>query len=745
VPKLVKTEAVVEGRTEVRWTLVEEDETPEWTEDAPPRVVGEPATRVTASARLTGAARYTSDIRLPGQLEAAVLRSPHAHARLVSIDLAAALAVPGVRAVIGPEDAPELDGEKLLTAEPPYAGAAVAALAADTHAAAEHGITALSAEWEPLGFVTDLDEAFARQDFYEEPSEDVRGDADAALRDADVTIEAEYLAPAQLHNCMETHCAVADVRADGVTLWVSTQAIYQARGDIASLLGIDEERVRVICEYMGGGFGSKFGAGHEGGLAAALSQRAGLPVRLVLSRRDENLTTGYRTPVRFTYKLGASRDGTLQAIEASGVMGMGTGGWAFPILEPAKSVYACPNVHLMTLPMKMNLGACVAFRAPGVMEGTWAFEQALDELAEALDIDPIELRRRNHSENDPHTGRPYTSKRLLECYDRVAELANWDARDELRSDGRIRRGMGVSSQYWWGGGGPPAYAEVRIGKSARPVVTVGVQDLGTGILTACAIVAAERLGVSPGDVIVRGGDTELAGHGPGSGGSMTLASIAPAVRSAGHRVRRQLLDLAADMFEISASDLELVDGEVRSADGTLRRPLTEVTGKLGNAWVTGAGSRAPNPEGMAVNTFGCQIAQVAIDTLTGLVTVEKIFAVHDVGRIVNPMGARSQVMGGILQGVGYAVSEERVVDPTTGTVLNPGLEDYKIPTIADLPEVVCEFVGRPDPHLAVGVKGLGEPPIIPTPGAIGNAIFHATGVRLREAPYTPGRVLEALG
>jgi xanthine dehydrogenase YagR molybdenum-binding subunit len=199
------------------------------------------------------------------------------------------------------------------------------------------------------------------------------------------------------------------------------------------------------------------------------------------------------------------------------------------------------------------------------------------------------------------------------------------------------------------------------------------------------------------------------------------------------------------MFEISAADLELADGEIRSADGTLRHPLTEVTGKLGNAWVTGAGSRAPNPQGMAVNTFGCQIAQVAVDTLTGLVTVEKIVAVHDVGRIVNPLGARSQVMGGILQGVGFALTEERVVDPTTGTVLNAGLEDYKIPTIADLPEVVCEFVGRPDPHLALGVKGLGEPPIIPTPGAIGNAIAHATGVRLREAPYSPRRVLEALG
>ena len=204
------------------------------------------------------------------------------------------------------------------------------------------------------------------------------------------------------------------------------------------------------------------------------------------------------------------------------------------------------------------------------MEGTWAFEQALDELAEAAGLDPLELRRRNHADVDPSTGRPYTSKRLLESYDLAAELAGWDARDELRSDGRVRRGMGCASQYWWGGGGPPAYADVRIGSDAKPVLTVGMQDLGTGVTTACAVVLAERLGIRPDQVTVRTGDTDLAGHGPFSGGSMTLASVAPAVRSAGHDVRTQLLELAADMFEIAASDLELTEGEVRSTDGTLR-------------------------------------------------------------------------------------------------------------------------------------------------------------------------------
>ena len=743
--KLVKTEAVVEGRTEERWTLVEEDATPEWAPAASPAVIGEPATRLTASARLTGTARYTSDIRLPGQLEAAVLRSPHAHARLTSISLDAARGLPGVRAVIGPGDCPDFDGDTVLHEEPPYAGAAVAAVAAESAEAARAALIALDPVWEPLGFITDLEQALESQVFQDDPSDYERGDAEAALGSSDVVLESEYVAPAQLHNSMEPHCAVADWRPDGVTLYSSTQAIYQARSQISAAFGIDSDRVRVICHYMGGGFGSKFGCGHEGILATELSRRAGRPVRLVLSRREENLTTGFRTPARVSFKIGASSDGRLQAVEASAVMGLGTGGWGYPVLEPVKSLYACDNLHLMTLPMRQNLGPAAAFRAPGVMEGTFAFEQALDELAAQVGVDPIELRRRNHADADPGTGRPYTSKRLLESYDLAAELAGWDGRDALRGEGRIRRGMGCASQYWWGGGGPPAYAEVRVGAAAKPVLTVGLQDLGTGVITACAVVVAERLGVRPEDVTVRAGDTDLAGHGPFSGGSMTLASIAPAVRSAGHHVRTQLLELAADMFEISADDLELVDGEVRSADGTLRHPLLEVTEKLGNAWVRGSGSRAPNPDGLAVNTFGCQIAQVAVDTVTGLVTVERIVAVHDVGRIVNPMGARSQVIGGILQGVGFALSEERVVDPTTGTVVNAGLEDYKIPTIADLPEVVCEFVGMPDPKLALGVKGLGEPPVIPTAGAIGNAVAHALGVRLREAPYTPRRVLEALG
>jgi len=742
--KLVKTEAVVEGRTEVRWTLVEEDDTPEFEDGDATRPIGEPTPRITARARTTGSARFTVDIALPGLLEAAVLRSPHANARVTSLDLDAARAVPGVRCVLGPGEGPEHD-DSPLSDTPAFAGAAIAAVAADSADAADAAIAALAPEYEVLGFVSTLDEAFEKQDFLVDPTEHERGDPDAALAAAEVTVEATYTAPAQLHNSLEPHAAVADWREDGLTVWSSTQAIYDARATVAEAFGLDPERVRIICEFMGGGFGSKFGVGPQGILAAELSRRTQRPVRLVNSRREENVAAGFRTPAKMEYTIGASKDGRLQAVEASAVMGMGTGGWAFPVLEPVKSVYACPNLRLMVAPVRQNLGPSVAFRAPGVMEGTFGFEQALDELAEKIGIDPLELRRLNHSESDPEDGKPYTSKRLLECYDRAAELAGWEDRDALRGEGRIRRGMGAAGQYWWGGGGPPAYAEVRVGKAARPAVTVGLQDLGTGTMTACAVIASERLGIPVDSITVYAGDTSRMGHGPFSGGSMTLASIAPAVRSAAHHVRTEILGLASEMFEIAASDLTLEDGEVRSVDGTLREPITEVTGKLGNAWISGSGSRGPNPAGMNVNTFGCQIAQVAVDTGTGAVTVERVVAVHDIGRVVNPMGARSQVMGGILQGLGFALMEERVVDSTTGTVVNAGLEDYKVPTIADLPEVICEFVGEPDPHLKLGLKGLGEPPVIPTPGAIGNALAHALGVRLREAPYTPRRVLEALG
>jgi CO/xanthine dehydrogenase Mo-binding subunit len=749
VARLVKTQVEMEGRFEDRWVLIEpEDHIESWPAPSELSVVGHPATRVTGPKRVAGAAQFVSDISLPGMLEAVIVRSPHAHAR-VELDLAAARAVPGVFAVAGPDDLPLLGGEAQLTAEPEYAGAAVAVLAAVDAEATAAGLAALAPRWTPLGFVVDLEQGLAEQRFYGEPSEDERGDVDTGFAEADVIVEAEYRTPAQVHHSLEPHCAIADWAQDELRIWVSTQGVFDARDELAASFAIDVDRVHVTCEFMGGGFGAKQGATTEGLIAAHLARVAGRPVRVFNDRRAEGVATGHRAASMQSYRIGARRDGTLTAIDATAVIAIGHSS-AFPpfVLVPASTLYRCANVRTQAFPIRLNLCYSNAFRAPGVMEGSFGFEQAIDELAEALDMDPLELRRRNNVDVDQGSGLPYSSKGLEQAMDRAAELAGWSDRHALAAepgaDGR-RRGLGAACQIWWGGGGPPAHALVRLGADGVATVVTGTQDIGTGTTTVLAQVAAEELGLPLDRVRVETGTTRYGVYAPVSGGSQTAPSVGPAVRSAANDVRGQILDLASDLFEVSAGDLELVGGEIRSRDGALRKPLSDVTGKLGHAQLVGTGSRGPNPDGMRVNTFGCQIAQVAVDPATGEIEVERIIAVHDIGRVLNPLTASSQVEGGVLQGLGFALMEERFVDPTTGTVLNGGLEDYKLLTIADCPEIVSELLDVPDPHLStMGVKGLGEPPIIPTAAAVANALAAALGSRFREAPITRQRVLEVL-
>jgi xanthine dehydrogenase YagR molybdenum-binding subunit len=438
------------------------------------------------------------------------------------------------------------------------------------------------------------------------------------------------------------------------------------------------------------------------------------------------------------------------AIEVEAVIDQGDGGITYllpAVLSPALTLYACENVRATGAMAKTNRRGQNAFRAPGATEGITVLEQAMDSLAIALKLDPLELRRRNHTQVDPGSGGLYSGKHLLACYERAAELASWQERDRLREaqpDGLLR-GMGCASQIWWGSGGPPAQSTVRIDAAAHALVTTGIQDIGTGTLTAARLVAAEELGLPIDNVRVIGGDTAPNLFGPVAGGSMTTPSVTPAVRAASAKARRLLLQLASNVLEISPDDLELRDGQLRSLDGGLDLPVTQVTEKLGNATIDASGGRGPNKPGVVVQTFGCQIAQIAVDAALGEIRVERLVAVHDVGRIVNRLGASSQVEGGVLQGIGYALSEEVVIDPTTGVPVNAHLDDYKLPTIADTPEIVVDFIDVPDEALPnVGARGLGEPPIIPTAAAIANAFAHATRRRCRALPMTRARVLEAL-
>jgi CO/xanthine dehydrogenase Mo-binding subunit len=747
--RFVRTQKEMEGRYEDVWVLVDEtDETVSWAADAELDLVGKAAPRQDGAVRAAGRARFTVDVTLAGMLHAAVLRSPVARGRVRSLDLDAALGVPGVRVAIGPESDLSLTTRvPLLASEPTYAGQPIAIVAADTPEAARAGVAALALDLEVLPHIVDPQEALKEQRFTADPSDDARGDAEAALAAADVTVELELETPAHVQTPLEPHGAVASWDGDQLTAWVSTQGMFSAREELAAAFGLRKDDVRVRTEFVGGGFGAKQGAGFEGLAAAELSRIVGRPVRLVNDRHGEQLDGGRRASTRQTVRLGARRDGTITAIDADAVVAMGQGGWVFPVMIPARTLYRCADVRALTFPVKTNLRAQNAFRAPGVMEGVTAFEQAMDELALALGLDPLELRRRNHTDVDQVSGLPYSSKHLLACYERAAELAGWARREELRTprgDGLLR-GLGCATQIWWGGGGPPSHATVRLDADGHAHVVTGIQDIGTGTFTGAQIVAAEELGLPLDHVRVTGGDTAPNVYGPVAGGSQTTPSVMPAVRSAAAKVRTILLQLAGDVFEIAPGDLEISDGRIRSRDGAIDAAVTEVTDKLGNATIDGSGSRGPNPDGFVVNTFGCQIAQVAVDPELGEVRVERIVAVHDVGRIVNPLTASSQVEGGVLQGMAFALTEELVVDPTTGVPVNAHLDDYKIPTIADVPEIVIDFPRVPDANLPnVGSKGLGEPPIVPTAAAIANAFAHATGRRPKALPLTRDRVLEAL-
>jgi xanthine dehydrogenase YagR molybdenum-binding subunit len=722
VARLIRTEKEVEGRREEVWLVVDEDALDQW--PAGPRgVVGRPATRNDGLARARGQARYTADVQFPGMLHAAVLRSPHANARVKRIDLAPALAASGVRAAIGPGDAPE------LSAACEYQGAPVAAVCADSFAQARDALALIAVEWEVLEPLLDPEAAVERGSLIEKPRTHERGDFERALAEADVVVEATYRTQTVLHNSMETHQSVCRWEGDVLEVYTSTQYVWGVRRDVAQALDLPADKVRVVCEYMGGGFGSKNGPGEYTFVAAELARRTGRAVRCALTRREEHVAAGNRNATIQRYTIGARSDGTLTALGGEFVNAVGADGWVAMTEGPLLMLYECPNVRATTYGAKLNLPPAKAFRAPGFVEGTFGLECALDELAAKLELDPLELRRRNHADSEPGGDRPYSGKNLIECYRRAEP--HWERRHEVRSrsTGTVKRGVGMASQIWFGGGGPPSYAWIRVGSDARATVVTAMQDVGTGTKTAMAMIAAEELGIPIEHVTVAVGDSLRGPYATLSAGSSTTPSIGPAVRAAAADAKRQILEIA----------------EQRYGENADKHSLGELLSVLGNAQILGVGSRGPNPAGMTVLTFGVQVAEVAVDVETGEVTVERIAAIHDVGRVINPLGASSQVEGGIIQGVGHTLSEQRLVDPESGEILTTTLDGYKMPTIADLPEIVSELIDVPDTQLtSLGSKGIGEPPIIPVAAAIANAIRDATGADVRSLPITREEMLRAL-
>jgi CO/xanthine dehydrogenase Mo-binding subunit len=738
VARLIRTEKEVEGQYTEQWVVVDEDALDQWPE-GPLTTVGRKVPRIDGLQRARGEARYTADIQLPGMLHTAVLRSPYARARIERLDLEPSRTLPGVRAVIGPGDLDQ------LTDEPGYVGQAVAAVAADTLSQAQAAVAAMAIDWDVLEPLLDPDEAVRQESYTNEgPETYERGDYDRGRAEAELVLEAEYRTQVVLHNSLETHQAICHWEEDGITIYISTQYIWGIRRDMAEHLGLPPDKVRVVCNAMGGGFGAKNGPGDYTRIAAELAKRTNRPVRCALTRREENVAAGNRNATIQRLSIGMKPDGALTALGGEFVNAVGFSGWSMTTEGPMQMLYACDNVRTVNYGAKLNTPPNAAFRAPGFVEGTFGLECLLDEAAAKLDLDPLEVRRRNYADSDLLDDRPFSSKNLAECYRRAEP--HWAKRDEVRarSHGPWKHGIGLASQIWYGGGGPPSYAWIRLGAEGRVQVVTAMQDIGTGTRTAMAQIAAEELGIPVDRVQVSLGDSARGPFASISAGSSTVPSMGPAVRSAAAEVKRQLLEIAAQRHHLEQRVLDLKDGKIVSADGG-SWPLEEITGLLEDGQILGKGARGPNPTGMRVLTFGIQVAEVAVDVETGEVRVDRIVAVHDVGRVINRLGAESQVEGGIIQGIGHTLSEERIVDPATGSILTRTLDAYRMPTIADVPEIVTELIDVPDPHLTnLGSKGLGEPPIIPVAAAIANAIRDATGANVRSLPITREEMLRAL-
>ncbi len=730
-----------------------------WSPGEKLKVIGKPFSRIDGYDKVSGAAGFTFDVSLPGMVHAKILRSPYPHARIKSIDSSKAENLQGVLAVISYKNTDPIKwyaDSFLFDSHVRYEGEEVACVAAESEAIAGMALRLIKVEYEELPFVTRADEAMKTNapKLYPEgnllngkPSIYERGNVTDGFNEADIIAEDTFETQVVVHNPTEAHCSVVNWDDDKLTVWDSTQGVFSVRDAIADSLGIPESSVRVIKKYMGGGFGSKLAAGKYSAMAALLAKKTGRPVKIILDRKEMNLAVGNRPDSVQKLRIGVKRNGEITALDhysygASGAHPSGAGcSW------PLRTIYKCPNVRTEEYSVFINAGPGRPFRAPGHVQGIFGLDSLMDEAAEKIQMDPLDFRLKNYADVDQVANLPYTSKRLRECYLMGAEAIGWSRRKKAGSDsGMVKKGIGMASQIWWGGGGPPAYATLKLNRDGSAEVLAGTQDLGTGTYTFIAQVIAEVLEIPMDHIRVTLGDTATAPYGPSSGGSTTAPSVSPAVRDAAEQMKMKLMEAAGAVWAVPVSNLVYEKGAIyRKNHPDERLAIPDIFRNLRERVLITTGAREANPDGYAINSFGAQFAEVEVDTETGKIRVKKIVAAHDIGRVLNRKLLENQFHGGMMQGLSYALMEERVIDRNTGKVLTNNLHDYKIPTVTDTPEMEIIIVSDGDPMISnTGVKGIGEPAIIPTAGAIANAVYNAIGVRLKSLPMTPEKVLMAL-
>ncbi len=731
--------------------------------------IGKSPERWDARAKVTGSARYTIDVQLPGMLYASFVNASVPHARIVSIDTSAAESHPGVKgvhvigSVLGTAVLrnPSLDASKYPIVR--YAGQPIAAVAATSPQAADEAAGKVIVKYETMPFVVDADKArepdaplvfpgaadqagtagggggahnVSQTGNVHGPTVHKHGDAEQGFKDADVVVDSRYTTQVQTHSALETHGVVADWKPELLTVYASTQGTASVREELSAFFRLPKSQVRVITEYMGGGFGAKFGAGNPGVVAAALSRKTGAPVWLMLDRQEEHLSVGNRPSSDQRLRIGAKKDGTITAIQliSYGTAGCGTGAGCS---GPATNLYKWATLHTEENDVFINAGPAAAFRAPGHPQGAFALEQSIDELAERLQMDPIDLRDRIDENPVRRVERQI-----------IRENAVWKSRNPRPNAdaGPIKRGVGLSQSIWYRHLTMNCGAEVRVHKDGSVEVLSAVQDIGSGIKTVLAQVLAEQFGVPPAKVSVKVGDTNYP-VGPNSGGSVTTASLTPAVRDAAWQASQKFLASIAPALGAAPSDLTLSKGMVRSTSGKFQPiPFRVAAAKMNIDEVSAQAKRVPDYDPSKYDTYGgVDIAEVAVDTETGRIHVKRYFAVHDCGRPMNPNQVISQINGGIIQGVSYTLFEHRLIDPNHGLMVNPDLDRYKIAGSYEVPQIEVHLVESYIGQSSTDASGIGEAAgIISAGAAIGNAVYNATGIRIRQLPMTPSVVLSAL-
>ncbi|MGW0732676.1 xanthine dehydrogenase family protein molybdopterin-binding subunit [Streptomyces sp. NPDC002851] len=735
--------------------------------------IGAPADRVDGRHKVTGGARYTADVPMEGMAYALVVGAHVPSGRITRIDTSEALQAHGVRAVLTHENLPR------IAAQPPllpslagmpapgqtffplqdevvhYAGQPVAIVVADTLERAQHGVALVRVDYEESAPVTTLDQG--RDQAYEPeaifagfvPGRNERGDIEAGLAQAAVRTDATYTFAANNHNPIEPSATTAMWDGDQLTLYDATQGVAATQLTVAALLGLTPSKVRVISHFVGGSFGCKAMIWAHPAMAALAAREVGCPVRLTLTREQMFTSVGHREEQEQQVTLGATSEGRLTALRHHKLSPTSHfDDWAEPSLGAASQMYACPNYEGVYRLFRANTMTPTFMRAPGEASGMFALECSMDELAHELGMDPIELRLRNYTDTDPNTGHPWSSSGLKECYERGAERFGWHRRSpELgaQRDGNWLIGYGMANAgYPVYGPNNPQRARARLYADGTAVVQAATPDFGTGVATVMTQVAADALGVPMERCRFEGGDTTLPSI-AAAVGSSGAGMISAAVHTAAVNLRDQLIALAVSDAESPLHGADPAAVTVRDGRMMLRErpetgePYSDLLHRnfLPDTEAMGAWTPDPQTANYGMMTFGAQFAEVAVDPELGLARVRRMVGAFAPGRVLNAKTSRSQLMGGMLWGLGQALLEANYMDPRRGSWVASSLGDYLVPVNADAPEVDVEIIEVEDKVVnPLGVKGVGEVGQVGAAAAIANAIHHATGRRIRKLPIT---------